>query len=321
MATDTTPLPKTPPVGTPATPQADTLLTTLVPDPSILTGQLAATSLVGYRRDIVLYLRFCANPATALHATSLARWRTHLAEDTRLSPYTINRRLAAVKRLLQEAAAQGYVDVVAAEAFRRVASVQPKALKDRIKTTARTRITTGHMRQLCEAPDRATVIGWRNRALLHTLASSGCRLTEVVTLTPAQLLSREGSFFLEVLGKNQIEPRLAPLSHEAYASIQAWLARRTVESPYVFTSFAGKGNRPTTRPMHLSAAWRVVQRAAAHVGMAHVKPHDFRRFVGTELARRDIRLAQKALGHKRIETTARHYVLDELAGGLTDHLY
>jgi hypothetical protein len=43
--------------------------------------------------------------------------------------------------------------------------------------------------------------------------------------------------------------------------------------------------------------------------------------VGTELAQRDIRLAQKALGHKRIETTARHYVLDELVGGLTDHLY
>jgi integrase len=73
--------------------------------------------------------------------------------------------------------------------------------------------------------------------------------------------------------------------------------------------------------MHLSAAWRAVQKAARRVGLAHVKPHDFRRFVGTELARRDIRLAQKALGHKRIETTARHYVLDDLAGGLTDGLY
>jgi site-specific recombinase XerD len=300
---------------------AASVWTTGLPDPSILTGQLAATSLAGYRRDVALYLRFCADPATALHATSLARWRTHLAEDTRLSPATINRRLAAVKRLLQEAAAQGYADVATAEAFRRVAGVQTKALKDRLKVTARTRITTGQMRQLCEAPDRAAVLGWRNRAFLHTLASSGCRLSEVVTLTTAQLLSRDGSFFLEVLGKNQTEPRLAPLSHEAYASIQAWLARRLLESPYVFTSFAGKGHRPTTRPMHLSAAWRVVQRAAAHVGLAHVKPHDFRRFVGTELARRDIRLAQKALGHKRIETTARHYVLDELAGGLTDHLY
>ena len=199
--------------------------------------------------------------------------------------------------------------------------VPVKALKDRLKATARTRITPGQMRQLCETPDPRTLIGRRDRALLHTLATSGCRVSEVVTLTAAQLLSRDGNFFLEVLGKNQTEARTAPLSHEAYASIQAWLARRPVESAYLFTSFAGKGHRPTARPMHLSAAWRAVQRAARRVGLAHVKPHDFRRFVGTELAKRDIRLAQKALGHKCIETTARHYVLDELAGGLTDGLY
>jgi integrase len=293
----------------------------VLPDPAILAGQLAPASLAGYRRDVALYLRFCADWPPALEATSLARWRTHLAQQTALSPHTINRRLAAVKRLVQEAAAQGYVAVATAEAFQRVAGVQVTALRHRLKATARTRITPGQMRQLCDAPDRTTVRGWRDRALLHTLATSGCRVSEVVTLTTAQLLSRDGSFFLEVLGKQQTERRTTPLSHEAYASIQAWLARRPVESPYVFTSFAGKGHRPTSRPMHLSAAWRAVQRYAQRVGLAHVKPHDFRRFVGTELARHDIRLAQKALGHKRIETTARHYVLDELAGGLTDHLY
>jgi len=290
-------------------------------DPAILAGQLAPASLAGYQRDLAAYLRFCRDAATALEPASLARWRTHLAQATRLSPHTINRRLAAVKRLLQEAAAQGYVARATAEAFRRVPGVPVKALKDRLKATARTRLTPGQMRQLCETPDPHTLIGRRDRALLHTLATSGCRVSEVVTLMATQLLSRDGNFFLEVLGKNQTEARTAPLSHEAYASIQAWLARRPVESPYVFTSFAGQGHRPTARPMHLSAAWRAVQRAAHRVELAHVKPHDFRRFVGTELARRDIRLAQKALGHKRIETTARHYVLDELAGGLTDGLY
>ena len=74
-------------------------------DPGLLTGQLAPASLVGYRRDVALYLRFCDDLQTALEATSLARWRTHLAQHTRLSPHTINRRLAAVKRLVQEAAA------------------------------------------------------------------------------------------------------------------------------------------------------------------------------------------------------------------------
>jgi integrase len=83
----------------------------------------------------------------------------------------------------------------------------------------------------------------------------------------------------------------------------------------------GKGQRPTPRPLDRSAAWRLVARTARHVGLQHVSPQSFRRFVGTELATRDIRQAQKALGHARIETTARHYVLDDLAGGLTDGLY
>jgi integrase len=65
----------------------------------------------------------------------------------------------------------------------------------------------------------------------------------------------------------------------------------------------------------------VVARYARESGLQHVSPHSFRRFVGTELAKRDLRQAQHALGHARIETTARHYVLDELAGGLTDGLY
>ena len=53
----------------------------------------------------------------------------------------------------------------------------------------------------------------------------------------------------------------------------------------------------------------------------NVSLHNFRRFVGTHLAKQDIRLAQKALGHKRIETTAKHYVLDDLPLGMTDSLY
>ncbi len=60
---------------------------------------------------------------------------------------------------------------------------------------------------------------------------------------------------------------------------------------------------------------------AEQVELRHIKPHAFRRCAGTQLAKSDIRKAQKALGHKRIDTTARHYVLDELEPGLTDDLY
>ena len=102
-------------------------------DTAILTGQLAPQSLAGYQHDLTAYLRFCGDPDAGLQAASLARWRMALAQDTRLSPSTINRRLAAVKRVVAEAAAHGAVDHRTAEAFRRVPGVPLKAMKDRFK--------------------------------------------------------------------------------------------------------------------------------------------------------------------------------------------
>jgi integrase/recombinase XerD len=69
------------------------------------------------------------------------------------------------------------------------------------------------------------------------------------------------------------------------------------------------------------SAWRAVRKYALACGLPQIKPHDFRRFVGTELAKRNLRQAQRALGHQRLETTVAHYVLDELQPGLTEGLY
>ena len=295
-----------------------------LPPLTLLAGHLAPASLVAYGRDLAAYARFCADGRVPLAAPSLWAWRTALAQDTRLSPHTINRRLAAVKRLVAEATLQGRVEAATGEAFARVPGVKVPALKARLKPTTRTRLTPGQMRRLCDAPATTRLIGWRDRALLHTLASSGCRVSEVVSLTSAQVVLRQGSFFVSVLGKNQLTPRKAPLSHEAYAAMEAWLARRPVASAYLFTSFGGKGHRPTPRPLHISAAWRVVRKYGRQIGLQEgLTVHTFRKFVGTQVAaKHGLRAAQLTLGHKRLETTARFYVLDdELAGGLTDHLY
>jgi integrase/recombinase XerD len=215
------------------------------------------------------------------------------------------------------------VDREGAGACAAVEGVSVAALRHRLKTTARVRLTPAQMRQLCDAPDPSTLLGLRDRALLATLAGSGCRLSEVVSLTVGQLGARDGGYVLQVLGKGQAAPREAPLSREAYAHLQTWLAARAalggVETPVLFTAFAGP--RPTARRLTAGAVWCTVRKYALQCGLPAVKPHDFRRFVGTQLAKRDIRQAQKALGHQRLETTAQHYVLDELEVGLTDGLY
>jgi integrase/recombinase XerD len=290
-------------------------------DASLLAGQLAPSSIAMYARDFRAYLDFAGSFQAAVDAAMLAQWRAHLAHETDKSPNTINRMISAVKRLMREAAIQGYLSQETASAFDEVAGVKAAALKDRIKKNARVRIDPREMREVCNSPQMEKLIGLRDAALLATLASSGLRVHELARLNQEQIHARGAGYILVVRGKNDVENREAPLSREAYHLIQVWLAARPLNSSYIFTAFDGRGERLAARPMSPEAIWKTVRRYALQTGLPDVKPHDFRRFVGTQLARSDIRKAQKALGHKRLETTARHYVLDELEAGLTDDIY
>lgn len=290
-------------------------------DASILAGQLAPSSIAMYRRDFAAYLDYAGTFAAAVDSATLARWRAHLAQETDKSPNTINRMLSAVKRLMREGAAQGYLENEVAAAFELIRGVKAVALKERIKPNARVRIEPQKMRELCEMPDLSRLIGVRDTAMLATLAGSALRVGELADLKPQQIRPKGSSYVVLVRGKNDVEPREAPLSREAYEHILVWLEVRPVESDYIFTAFDGRGQRASDRPLSAVAVWQIVRKYASEAGLTNVKPHDFRRFVGTQLARKDIRQAQKALGHKRLETTARHYVLDELEPGLTDNLY
>jgi len=291
-----------------------------LPDVAILAGQLAPSSERMYRRDVAAYLAWCQAAGCAGGApASLARYRAHLSANTAKSPNTINREIAAIKRLAREAAAQGLLDSVAAAQFAALRGVKKLALKSRLKS--HTLITPAQMARLVAAPDPRTPLGLRDRALLWTLATSGVRVSEAVSLRIDAIEASGAGYLIRVCGKTDVTPRPAPLAPAAHAAIQAWLvARAPLESPYVFTSTRGQGHQLTGAPLTATAAWRIVGKYAALVGLADVAPHDFRRFVGTQLAGQDIRKAQKALGHKNLATTAL-YDLAPLASGLTDDLF
>lgn len=296
-------------------------------DTDLLAGHLRDSSRAMYARDIASYVAFAAQERlNPLEATTFARWRAALASSPNAySPNTINRMLSAVKRLMKEAAEQGKLDPETAAAFAERRGVSTKALKERLKAHARTYIAPEDMRAMIAQADVSTLKGKRDAALLHTLASSGIRLTEAASLKVDQIkassVNGKSGYVLEVLGKTDETPREAPLSGEAKQAIDTWLAARPIPSLYIFTALNGRGNRWTARRVAEENVEKTVRQYAERAGLWHVKPHDFRRFVGTQLARQDIRKAQKALGHKSIETTARHYVLDRLEPGWTDDLY
>lgn len=285
-----------------------------------LTHGLADSSIKIYSHDITAYQHFAEEHSLEImDAHTLMLWRDWMLNSSDKSSNTINRMLAAVKRIVKEGRKRGIVDEITYAQFHEVDGVRidPKRLKEH----ARTRIKPEDMRRLCETPNTSTPVGLRDRALLHTLASSGIRANELATLKESQIEEQEGGYILKVRGKNEVKPVSAFLGKEAYNAIQAWLIARSIQNEYIFTSFANKGQKELEKHITPQAIWYAVQKYAARCGLEHIKPHDFRRFVGTILAKEDIRLAQKALRHKRIQTTVDHYVLDELEAGKTDSIY
>lgn len=62
------------------------------------------------------------------------------------------------------------------------------------------------MRARCDAPDAATLKGIRDRALLHTLASSGMRASATATLTSPQITETDQGMGVWVQDKNDMDP-------------------------------------------------------------------------------------------------------------------
>lgn len=307
-------------------------------DTSILAGTKSPNTIEQYRMHFAAYCKFAGSFAVAMQPATLARWRQALyeggysANNGPVKPYSvsaINQRLAAVRGVVTEAAQQGYVTHELAEQFKHVKGLKQVANKDRRKAHSRTVISKVDMQRIVDAPDTTTPAGLMHRALLLTLGTCGTRISEAVNLKVNDIQHQSNDagagWVAYVLGKNMTEPEARPLGKDAKTAIDTWLSVRAglgVQSDYVFTGFGGRGSRqPSTTPITRGSAWELVQRYAKALALDHIKPHDFRRFVGTQLAKRDIRLAQKQLGHKRIETTASHYVLDEVALGVTDSLF
>lgn len=288
----------------------------------VLARGLAPSSIAMYRRDVLAYRTYAEQAQLdVLDPQTLMQWRDDLLDQTTMSPNTINRMLSAVRRLMREAATRERISEEVEAKFARVEGVTLRSQKARLKPHARTRIEPEDMRRLCDSPDTSKIVGVRDAALLSVLASSGIRAEELATLTWSQIKKQGKGYILLVRGKTDVDYRKAHLSAEAYQLLMEWKQQRPIISDFIFTAFSGNRQLPLEKPLSKTAVWKIIVHYAKKCDLPHIKPHDFRRFVGTQLATTDIRKAQLALGHKSIETTARHYILDDIEPGLTDNLY
>ena len=168
------------------------------------------------------------------------------------------------------------------------------------------------MEELLDAPDAATPLGRRDRAILELFYATGLRLSELVSLDLQQvnLSGRQ----LRVRGKGGKE-RIVLFNRTATDAIRGYLPDRLLllaahrehppEPPAVDALFLNyRGGRLSSRSVDRLVR-RYVAESSAKTG---ISPHALRHSFATHLLERgaDLRSIQELLGHSRISTTQRY---------------
>ena len=219
------------------------------------------------------------------NALALA-WRANLRERG-LQAATINRRLAALRSLVQLARTLGIVPWTL-----EVKNVRAESYRDtRGPGRSGVRLLLEHLER---RKDRKAL---RDRAVLRLLYDLGLRRGEVAGLDVEDVDLDGGT--LAVLGKGRTQKTKLTLPGPTKEAIRQWLEARGMEPGPLFTNLdrAGKGCRLTG-----TSLYRIVRRLGEKVGL-RVRPHGLRHTAITEACK----LAQaKGLGLEEVLDFSRH---------------
>ncbi|HEX3030861.1 MAG TPA: tyrosine recombinase XerC [Bacillota bacterium] len=164
------------------------------------------------------------------------------------------------------------------------------------------------MQCLLDAPDPVSPLGKRDRAILELLYASGIRVSELVSLSVADL--DFGIGYVKVLGKGQKE-RIVPVGSYALGALRAYLkegrpalagqkeGKTLTGSAPLFVN--NKGQRLSDRGVRY-----LVNKYIQEISVAKkVSPHTLRHSFATHLleAGADLRTVQELLGHVKMSTT------------------
>ncbi len=167
-------------------------------------------------------------------------------------------------------------------------------------------ISLDEVEALIDAPDRGTLEGIRDWAMLEVLYATGLRVTELVSLIEREVDLRAG--YVRVIGKGS-KQRIVPLGEIA---IEAVTEYKEFARGQLLQNHGGAGSTPSlfvTRrggAMTRQAFWKNLNRYAVIAGITKdISPHKLRHSFATHLLERgaDLRIVQTLLGHADISTT------------------
>ncbi len=236
----------------------------------------------------------------AIYKDHLFEWQKHIAgrknrEGLPIKPRTINTYNEGIKGFLTWLADNGHIRKSYPEVVCYVK--KPVMLPGNVLSHAK-------MRKMLSAIPTNDLTGYRDRAMLELLYSSGVRAAELLGLNTFDIDFRNKTMMVTGKGNKQ---RMVPIGRTAMRHIETYLK---AIRPYLLqdqqeTAFFlnVKGKRLTYR-----AFLKSVHIHSRRLGYDDVSPHTFRRSCATELVRSDANMyhVKELLGHESLDTL-KHY--------------
>jgi len=274
-----------------------------------LIGQRRASphTVAAYRDTICLLLRFAERETRRapsalsigdLDAPFIGRFLDHLERERNNSVRTRNARLAAIHSLFKFAALRHPEH---AALIGRVLAIPPKRYERQIVTF----LTDDEVDAVLAAPDARTWLGRRDHALLLLAVQTGLRVSELTSLTRADVVLGTGAH-VRCLGKGRKE-RTTPLTPTTVTVLGAWLGERPGPPPTA-PLFPTRQGQPLSRyavTLLVSKHAKAAADSCPSLATKTVSPHVLRHTAAMRLlhAGVDTTVIALWLGHESAETT------------------
>jgi integrase/recombinase XerD len=277
--------------------------------------RLARNSVEGYSRDLNGLATFASKRGREVDALTRADLeglvRDLMAEGR--SPRSVARAVACYRGFYRFLLIDGRLTVNPADDLRppRAWKVLPRYL------------SVEDVDRLLKQPVVTTPRGLRDRALIELLYATGMRVSELLSLRPADV-NLEASY-LTCSGKGS-KQRIVPIGDEAAAWVKKYLResraallhKRT--SPRLFVNARGGGPGLTR-----VGFWKILKAYARQAGLTKdLSPHMLRHSFATHLLERgaDLRAIQMMLGHADLSTTQIYtHVLEQRMRSIYDQFH
>ncbi|MBI4331494.1 MAG: tyrosine-type recombinase/integrase [Chloroflexi bacterium] len=259
----------------------------------------STTKAVGYFAAFLGDLETEADGITADHLRAFIgalmqkkRWNNHpfhMGDDKPLSPFTIAGYVRTVKAFWSWLVREGYLkeNPLAKVKIPRTPQVCVPAL------------TREQLQAVFAAIDTTTLAGFRNLLLFSALLDSGCRISELLNATLADLDLEKG--ILQVTGKGN-KQRIVPVGKQVSKMFGKWLAKLhpDPENPHSFLFYTVKGE-----PLTPHRVDNILAKISMKAIGKRIHPHQLRHSMAVEWLRGkgDVFTLKEILGHKDISTT------------------